>query len=842
MRGGCRLSCSSTLVLLLLTGSSLFGIAGGQQQRGSGDNNSSSTAPPSLGGDGTRSGSNSTSKSYLSRPGTSYLLSIGASQGDIATLFHGKPVVGVLRPGEERVLQFAVQEVEGHLPDVLLTVTIVSDGGDADVYCRSLRSLADWPRLAGPLDYIWKSNHTSGKDYVFISRDDPEYNLLNLTVENGARIATGAAFSCSIVGSRRPLYDSVSGATEFKLSLDVDYTRRSLAADERRLAASIFRSCCKEKGNCRPWKALPHSPTEVTETGISIVNPFIKGATLDLCRIRGNVCNRDGKLLRLSMPGFDLRCSFPTDEILGLSMLEKLELGHNKLSGDIDRIVLQMQSVENRIEHFGLSNNGLTTHLFAGASNRDTLNFCTFVKGNLSFLDLRNNFLSRPIRGCIFAPESNLEELHLSGNPITRGSMPGGFSEESKIRVINLASTGIDGTIPESLGNASRLQILDVSGNNLTGTIPDNIGASPRLEFLNLAKNKLVGSVPSSLAKSKSLRTLWGHQNQLDSLPKEWKGKGKAQDALTDVILAGNRIEGKFPVPLARAENLLRFHLAGNRLKGPLPIERNLFPKAVYVDFSRNKFVGKFPPAWSTLGMFSFDNTTDPTLFLNRVTNETTVSILDFSNNSLIGTIPRFLVDAQFTQRVRIYVTGNKGLTCPYIVGVPCGQIFNSSENVAGRLAEINPNDVDESFAELKKNESELSIGRIGRLSPLPSPFGQSREEVFVAPPDGEATNADSDSNELSLTVSIIAAGLIILAVVVATSAYCIGLKSLKNSQDIEADAAATGPLRHRREDEPGNSRVVTLYRGYPRPVPTREIRSGSLHFSSGSIDFNLDV
>lgn len=723
----------------------------------------------------------------LGRPGTSFLLSIGASQGDIQTLFRGRPVVGIIRPDERRLLQFAVQEVNGLLPDVLLTLTIASPAGDANLYCRPMETLSDWVREAGPDFNVWSSNHSTGQDYVFISRDDIEYRLLNLTVDNGERITRAAAFSCSIVGSRLSAVEDLNGATEFRLSLDVDYTRRSLVSEERQVLSSIFNKCCQKVKDCRPWRALKPFSTEVTTLGVPLVTPSIPGVALDFCQVRGNICNAQGMLLRLNMQDFGLQCTFPTEDIGKLTMLEKLELQRNKLAGDINEIVTKLQSVGSKIQHLGLSNNRLTSNTAVGSE--DALSFCNFVTGQISFLDLQNNKIAFPIHHCINAPDSNLEELYLNGNPIVQGSLPGGFTKDSKIRVINLAGTQIDGNIPESLGNVPHLQVLDLSYNNISGSIPTNLGSSVVLEFVNLAKNKLVGSIPSSLAKSRTLKTFWGHSNELSIFPKEWTGDGKAADALRDVILASNRISGDFPTPLARAPNLLRFHLAGNRLTGSLPQEDDLFPRAVYIDFSSNKLRGKIPHTFDTLGMFEMANSTETPVLIDRTTNDAVISILDISNNSFSGTIPRFFVDVQFSRKVRIFLKGNKQLTCPYIIGVPCGEIFSTEENHAGRLVEINPFDVDDSFFE-PRNETP-NPGRVASLPPKPSPFGPTSLEDEPQPPGAQVLSDSGGNNTgsvagLSLTVSLIAVGLIMMGAVVGVLAYTLGVKNLKNAQKVK--------------------------------------------------------
>ena len=509
--------------------------------------------------------------------------------------------------------------------------------------------------------------------------------------------------------------------------------------------STIFDKCCKSDDDCAALKI---------------------GAQ-DICHLLGTVCDSDGHLLRLRMLGVGLRCRFPSLELSNLTRLEKLELGWNDISGDIDSIVQDLQSVESRIEHLGLDNNALTSILFLGASNRENLNFCTIVKGRLSFLDLRNNRIARELSPCLFFPESNLEELHLSGNPLIGRSLPDGFSSESKIRVINMANTGIIGTIPESLGNVPLLQYLDLSGNGLTGQIPRNLGNSKSLEFLNLARNRFAGSIPSSLAKSSTLRVLWLSGNALTQLPREWNGGGEASSALVDVILAGNQIQGEFPSPLARAKNLLRLHIGGNRMSGQLPNKVGLFPQAVYIDIADNMFDGPLPGQWAALRMFSFLNgARNVKTLIHRDTEETIVSVLDVSNNKLAGLLPRFLVNAFSSGQVRIFLAGNTDLVCTHLVGTSCEEYFDSGPNIEGQVAETDPARVDILY--VIPDNSDVPL----------------RQQAPDSGPSLPSSRSSGSDHELTLVLAAVVIGSVACLILIAFVAWRIAMKGTQPEAD----------------------------------------------------------
>lgn len=121
------------------------------------------------------------------------LLSFGNVTDVIKTLFDCRPARGTLAPGESTTLEFGVMEKEGQFPDVLFTLAVVGGAGNVDLFCKPEERLGGRKReVVGPTTGVWSSNHTTGQDYVFISRDDPSYTIVTLT--KGVR---AAMFSCS---------------------------------------------------------------------------------------------------------------------------------------------------------------------------------------------------------------------------------------------------------------------------------------------------------------------------------------------------------------------------------------------------------------------------------------------------------------------------------------------------------------------------------------------------------------------------------------------------------------------------------------------------------------------
>ena len=67
-----------------------------------------------------------------------------------------------------------------------------------------------------------------------------------------------------------------------------------------------------------------------------------------------------------------------------------------------------------------------------------------------------------------------------------------------RVTGINLASSGLSGSIPYRLEILWALTALDLSGNSLTGTIPASLGQLPNLTTVKLSGNSISGCIPAA--------------------------------------------------------------------------------------------------------------------------------------------------------------------------------------------------------------------------------------------------------------------------------------------------------------------------------------------------------
>ncbi|KAI3710133.1 hypothetical protein L2E82_39907 [Cichorium intybus] len=88
-------------------------------------------------------------------------------------------------------------------------------------------------------------------------------------------------------------------------------------------------------------------------------------------------------------------------------------------------------------------------------------------------------------------------------------------SSEGFVISLEMASTGLAGTLSPSIGNLAHLHTLLLQNNALSGPIPAEIGKLTELETLDLSSNEFVGEIPSSLGSLTRLGYLRLNKNKL---------------------------------------------------------------------------------------------------------------------------------------------------------------------------------------------------------------------------------------------------------------------------------------------------------------------------------------
>ncbi|PON57870.1 Tyrosine-protein kinase [Parasponia andersonii] len=219
------------------------------------------------------------------------------------------------------------------------------------------------------------------------------------------------------------------------------------------------------------------------------------------------------------------------------------------------------------------------------------------------------------------------------------GSIPFSIGNLTNLTSLYLARNNLTGILPTSLGQLSRLSVLDLSQNSLTGSIPSSFTNLKNLSLLDISSNSLLGAIPLGIGTLLELQVLNLSSNNLSSLIPAQLGD---LASLVDLDLSFNSLSGSLPLDLRGLRSLRRMVLGNNFLNGSLP--NNLFPTPTRLEFvvlRHNSFSGGLPRVlWSAPGLRFLDGSSNN--FTGQLPNSSananaTVAVLDISENLFYG-------------------------------------------------------------------------------------------------------------------------------------------------------------------------------------------------------------
>eukprot|EP00547_Thalassionema_nitzschioides_P016383 CAMPEP_0194251074 /NCGR_PEP_ID=MMETSP0158-20130606/24505_1 /TAXON_ID=33649 /ORGANISM="Thalassionema nitzschioides, Strain L26-B" /LENGTH=666 /DNA_ID=CAMNT_0038988087 /DNA_START=6 /DNA_END=2006 /DNA_ORIENTATION=+ len=207
-----------------------------------------------------------------------------------------------------------------------------------------------------------------------------------------------------------------------------------------------------------------------------------------------------------------------------LEIIEVLDVGNNKLRGNVGRALLRRPRLQILDVH-GNRLNGPLPDFPHSSSLRYLALQNNFFEGSipsaisgltaLRHLDISNNRLSGDIPTRDLNRLTKLEYLSLASNRLfTPGPLPD-LSMLSNLRELSMKESARTGDIPSWITDVGQLALLDLSANRLESTIPSVIGQLTNLKFLLLSRNMLSGKLPSEIASMKELDLLLLDQNEL---------------------------------------------------------------------------------------------------------------------------------------------------------------------------------------------------------------------------------------------------------------------------------------------------------------------------------------
>ncbi|KAK3423148.1 hypothetical protein EUGRSUZ_F00053 [Eucalyptus grandis] len=339
-----------------------------------------------------------------------------------------------------------------------------------------------------------------------------------------------------------------------------------------------------------------------------------------------------------------------------MTSLRVLDAANNNFSGAIpssllynlkslEYIVFSGNAFEGSLSLASLANNS-NLEVFHLLNNRNHLEVNTeestwFPSFQLKVFTLSNCVLNKDANVIIpsfLKEQHDLILLQLSHNGMN-GNFPNWLLENNVyLERFELTGNNLSGTLqlPSNLNLDSMLQ-LDVSANIIEGELPSGIGSIlPNLIYLNLSKNLLKGRIPYSM----------GNMNHLHTLD-----------------LSNNGFTGEIPEPLARnCTSLVLLKLSSNNLQGNMLPRGSNLTSLRYLYLDNNHFIGDISSG-----------------ILNS-----SLQVLDVSNNSLSGTLPNWIGDIEFLEMLKLSSNLFRGPLPLSFCNLHCLKLLDLSDNNLG--------------------------------------------------------------------------------------------------------------------------------------------------------------
>ncbi|KAL8508137.1 hypothetical protein ACS0TY_018631 [Phlomoides rotata] len=228
------------------------------------------------------------------------------------------------------------------------------------------------------------------------------------------------------------------------------------------------------------------------------------------------------KLRTLHLRGNNFSGELPTT-LRNCRLLQQMDIGENRFTGNIPPWLGE--------NHTSLAFLSLTRNMFYGFI---PLEICRLTQ--IQLLDLSDNNLTGKIPKCF----DNFTAL-VDKNLTTTTTI---FIQATASQYMGYALVQWKGRIAEYNRILGLLKLIDLSSNKLVGSIPESFSKLKGLISLNLSRNGLTGSIIPGIGEMETLETL---------------------------DLSSNQLSGKIPTGLGQLNSLAVLHLENNNLSGEIP-------------------------------------------------------------------------------------------------------------------------------------------------------------------------------------------------------------------------------------------------------------------------------
>ncbi|KAJ3330607.1 hypothetical protein HDU76_005262 [Blyttiomyces sp. JEL0837] len=203
-----------------------------------------------------------------------------------------------------------------------------------------------------------------------------------------------------------------------------------------------------------------------------------------------------------------------------------------------------------------------------------------------------DNSIGGIVPGEIFQSLTKLRSVIISGVCVELGDF-GPLNSLQDLLLYNTACRSAPyPTLSDTIGDLVALENLQFNQQGLVGTIPDSIGSLTNLRYLDLGENYLQGPIPSSIQSLQKLQKLILYTNSLRGQIPSWLGD---LTLLEQLQLDGNLFNGSIPSSLGKLTNLNTLRLNSNYLQGHIPPEIGLLPNVTVLNIEANGLTGTVP-------------------------------------------------------------------------------------------------------------------------------------------------------------------------------------------------------------------------------------------------------
>lgn len=305
------------------------------------------------------------------------------------------------------------------------------------------------------------------------------------------------------------------------------------------------------------------------------------------CEWSGIECNDNSSIIGVDLSDasvFTLSGTLPV-ELSFLTTLQHLRLAGQGLQGSFPTALQRLTS---------LIEIDMTANRFTSISAPDTGMWTA-----LEVLKVGSNRLSDRLPNDFGHTWSHFRILEMHGNSeLSAEGLWDSLSAWPFLQVVSLAHSGVATRLPTDLGQlVPDLRVLDLGTTQLSGSLPTSIGNLTNLELLsvsNPASAGLHGSLPTEIGRLTRLSQLDLEYNPAlyTTLPTEM-GNLASLKLLSTRFMDG--LHGTIPTEFGQLSSLSYFTAHGSKLSGTIPSELANCRELVDVDFGSNELTGTMP-------------------------------------------------------------------------------------------------------------------------------------------------------------------------------------------------------------------------------------------------------